>query len=300
MLGVAFIVFTLLYLTPGDPARIVLGEQGYRRCTRRVSREGGTERPLPRPVRQLRLEGRYPGRYRPLLHDAPFRGHEIMSAFPSTLKLALSCVIAAVLLGIPIGILSAIRQNTLFDNVTRFLAIVGLSMPVFWQGVLLILLFSVKLRWFPASGFDTWATLVLPTLTLACNPLAVITRMTRSSMLEVVRQDYIRTARAKGQTEQIVIWRHALGNALIPIVTVIGLQFGSLLAGAVAHRIHLLHPRRWTAHGGCHQDAGLPGRSGRRPVHRRRVQLRESHGRPPLRLDRPENQSAVQVGEERK
>lgn len=233
MLGVAFIVFTLLYLTPGDPARIVLGEQATAEALHEFREKEGLNDPffvqfgnyVIKAVTKGDIGRSYMTR-RPVFD-------EIMSAFPSTLKLALSCVIAAIIFGIPIGILSAIKQDSFFDNITRFLAIVGLSMPVFWQGLLLILLFSVKLRWFPSSGFDTWATLVLPTLTLACNPLAVITRMTRSSMLEVVRQDYIRTARSKGQIERIVIWRHALGNALIPIVTVVGLQFGSLLAGAV-------------------------------------------------------------------
>ncbi len=233
LLGVAFIVFTLLYLTPGDPARIVLGEQATAEALQEFREKEGLNDSFLVQFGNYIWKAVTQGDIGRSYMTRRSVANEIMSAFPSTLKLALSCVIAAVLLGIPIGILSAIRQNTLFDNITRFLAIVGLSMPVFWQGVLLILLFSVKLRWFPASGFDTWATLVLPTLTLACNPLAVITRMTRSSMLEVVRQDYIRTARAKGQTEQIVIWRHALGNALIPIVTVIGLQFGTLLAGAV-------------------------------------------------------------------
>lgn len=233
MLGVAFIVFTLLYLTPGDPARIVMGEQATEEALHEFREKEGLNDPffvqfgnyVVKAVTKGDIGRSYMTR-RPVFD-------EIMSAFPATLKLALSCVIAAVFFGIPIGILSAIKQNSFFDNITRFLAIVGLSMPVFWQGLLLILLFSVKLRWFPSSGFDSWATLVLPTLTLACNPLAVITRMTRSSMLEVVRQDYIRTARSKGQIERIVIWRHALGNALIPIVTVVGLQFGTLLAGAV-------------------------------------------------------------------
>ena len=158
---------------------------------------------------------------------------EILSAFPSTIKLAALSMVIAILLGIPFGIISAIRQYSLFDSVTMIFAMVGLSMPVFWLGILLILFFSVQLRWLPSSGFDSLAAMILPSITLAAQSVAIVTRMTRSSMLEVVRQDYIRTARAKGQKESVVIWRHALGNALIPVVTVVGLQFGHLLGGAV-------------------------------------------------------------------
>lgn len=233
MLGVAFIVFTLLYLTPGDPARIVLGEQATAEAIQEFREKEGLNDPFLVQFGNYVWKAVTKGDIGRSYMTRRSVANEIMNAFPSTLKLALCCVVVAVILGIPIGILSAIRQNSFFDNITRFLAILGLSMPVFWQGILLILLFSVYLRWLPASGFKTWASLVLPTLTLASHPLATITRMTRSSMLEVVRQDYIRTARAKGQTEKVVIWRHALGNALIPIVTVIGLQFGTLLAGAV-------------------------------------------------------------------
>lgn len=121
----------------------------------------------------------------------------------------------------------------MFDTVTMIFAMIGLSMPVFWLGLLLILLFSVELRWFPASGFSTFKAMVLPSVALSAQAISMVTRMTRSSMLEVVRADYIRTARAKGQKESIVIWVHALHNALIPVVTICGLQFGHLLAGAI-------------------------------------------------------------------
>jgi peptide/nickel transport system permease protein len=142
-------------------------------------------------------------------------------------------MLIAIIFGIPFGIISAIRQYSFFDSVTMVFAMVGLSMPVFWLGILLILFFSVHLRWLPSSGFNTMAAMILPSVTLAAQSIAIVTRMTRSSMLEVVRQDYIRTVRAKGQKESVVIWRHALGNALIPVVTVVGLQFGHLLGGAV-------------------------------------------------------------------
>lgn len=232
LIGVTFIVFSLLYLTPGDPARMVLGDQATEEALQEFRNKEGLNDPF------LVQYGRYVWK---ALHGDIGRSYmtrrpvsnEILSAFPSTIRLAALSMIIAVLLGIPFGIISAIRQYSLFDSVTMIFAMVGLSMPVFWLGILLILFFSVRLGWFPSSGFDTFAAMVLPSVTLAAQSVAIVTRMTRSSMLEVVRQDYIRTVRAKGQKESVVIWRHALGNALIPVVTIVGLQFGHLLGGAV-------------------------------------------------------------------
>ena len=158
---------------------------------------------------------------------------EVMGRFPVTLKLAAFSILIAVAIGIPIGIVSATKQYSLFDNISMVVALLGVSMPNFWQGLLLILLFSVTLGWLPASGFSSFKHMILPAVTIGTSTAAVITRMTRSSMLEVIRQDYIRTARAKGQVESKVVNRHALKNALIPIITVVGLQFGYLLGGAV-------------------------------------------------------------------
>ena len=158
---------------------------------------------------------------------------EILTAFPYTLKLAAFAMIIAIIIGIPCGIISAIKQYSWFDTVTMIFAMVGLAMPVFWLGLLLILLFSVRLRWLPSSGFSTFKAMILPSVALAAQSISMVTRMTRSSMLEVIRADYIRTARAKGQKESVVIWVHALRNALIPVVTLCGLQFGHLLAGAI-------------------------------------------------------------------
>src|SRR5699024_9681793 len=158
---------------------------------------------------------------------------EILSRFPSTLKLTIAGMIVAVVIAIPIGIISATKQYSIMDNLTMVFALLGVSMPNFWLGLMLILLFSVKLGWLPSGGNAGFASLVLPAITLGTGVAGIITRMTRSSMLEVVRQDYIRTARAKGVKENKVINRHALKNALIPIVTIIGLQFGNLLGGAV-------------------------------------------------------------------
>ncbi|MGD9821638.1 MAG: ABC transporter permease, partial [Aminobacteriaceae bacterium] len=227
LVGVSFIVFSLLYITPGDPARMVLGDQATEEAVQEFRNKEGLNDPF------LVQYGRYV--YKALQGDIGRSymtrrpvSDEILSAFPSTIKLAALSMVIAILLGIPFGIISAIRQYSLFDSVTMIFAMVGLSMPVFWLGILLILFFSVQLRWLPSSGFDSLAAMILPSITLAAQSVAIVTRMTRSSMLEVVRQDYIRTARAKGQKESVVIWRHALGNALIPVVTVVGLQFGHL------------------------------------------------------------------------
>ena len=159
--------------------------------------------------------------------------NEIIGQFPNTVKLAALAVSVAMLIGIPAGVIAATHQNKWIDNVTMFFSLLGVSMPIFWQGILLILVFSLTLQWLPSSGFNTWQQMILPSLTLGSGSAAIIARMTRSSMLEVYRQDYVRTARSKGLKERIVVMRHALKNALIPIVTVIGLQFGFLLGGAV-------------------------------------------------------------------
>ncbi len=232
LLGVSFIVFSLLYITPGDPARMVLGDQATEEAVQEFRNKEGLNDPFLMQYGRYVLNALKGDIGRSYMTRRPV-SDEILSAFPYTIKLAALSMVIAILLGIPFGIISAIKQYSLFDSVTMIAAMIGLSMPVFWLGILLILFFSVYLRWLPSSGFSTFAAMVLPAITLAAQSVAIVTRMTRSSMLEVVRQDYIRTARAKGQKESVVIWRHALGNALIPVVTVVGLQFGHLLGGAV-------------------------------------------------------------------
>ncbi|MCC5909453.1 MAG: ABC transporter permease [Clostridiaceae bacterium] len=233
MLGVSFIVFTMMYLTPGDPARIMLGESAPGHEVERLREELGLNDPFlvqyGNFIKDLVVHQDLGRSY---TNSRPVMG-EIVSRFPTTLKLAGLGVLVAVIIGIPTGIISATKQYSLFDNISMVGALLGVSMPNFWQGIMLILLFSVTLGWLPASGFSTPQQMILPALTLGTSSAAIITRMTRSSMLEVIRQDYIRTARAKGQVESVIINRHALKNALIPIVTVIGLQFGFLLGGAV-------------------------------------------------------------------
>lgn len=233
LLGVMFCIFTLLYFTPGDPARMILGDYATEEAIKEFrDREGLNDPFFVRfftYVKKAVTEGDIGRSYVSKISVA----QELSSKFSSTIKLAALAMGIAIVIGIPCGIFSAIRQYTLFDTVTLVLAMIGLSMPVFWLGLLLIILFSVKLGWFPASGFDTFRAMVLPSVALSAQSISRITRMTRSSMLEVIRADYIRTARSKGQKESVVIWVHALHNALIPVVTLCGLQFGSLLGGAM-------------------------------------------------------------------
>ena len=231
--GVAFCVFTLLHLTPGDPAKMVLGEMATERAIQEFREREGLDKPFLMQFANYVYKavtrgdiGRSYVTKRPVMD-------EILAAFPATLKLAAFAIVIAIIIGLPCGILSAIKQYSIFDTAAMIFAMIGLSMPVFWLGLLLILLFSVHLRWLPPSGFDTFQAMILPSLALSAQSISMITRMTRSSMLEVIRADYIRTARSKGQKESVVIWRHALHNALIPVVTLCGLQFGQLLSGAI-------------------------------------------------------------------
>lgn len=235
--GVVFIVFVMLYITPGDPARMVLGEQAPQADVDNLRAEMGLDDPF------LLQFGRYV--YKAVAHGDIGRSYitkrpvigEIMTAFPITLKLSAMAMGIALLVGIPCGIVTAVKQYSIFDNIVTLFALIGISMPVFWLGLLLILLFTVRLAWLPPSGFDSFDAMIMPAVTLGLQSVAIITRMTRSSMLEVVRQDYIRTARSKGQKESVVIRKHALPNALVPVVTIAGIQFGILLGGAVLTEI---------------------------------------------------------------
>lgn len=232
MLGVSFIVFTIMFFTPGDPAKIMLGERAPQAEVAALRTQMGLDDPFIVQFYNFIRNATRGDFGRSLVTRRPV-AEELFARFPATLQLAASAVLIAVAIGIPVGILSAVKQYSFFDGAAMTLALVGVSMPNFWQGLMMILLFSVYLRWLPSSGIGTFRHLIMPAVTLGTSSAALITRMTRSSMLEVVRQDYIRTARAKGLAERVVINRHALKNALIPVVTVIGLQFGYLLGGAV-------------------------------------------------------------------
>ena len=233
LLGVAFCVFTLLYLTPGDPARMVLGDLATEDAVQEFRNREGLNDPFLVQFGNYVWKAVTKGDIGRSYVTKRSVAQEVLAAFPATLKLSALAMLIAILVGLPCGILSAIKQYSLFDTVTMIFAMIGLSMPVFWLGLLLILLFSVHLRWLPSSGFGTFKAMILPAVSLSAQAISMVTRMTRSSMLEVIRADYIRTARAKGQKEFVVIWVHALHNALIPVVTLCGLQFGHLLAGAI-------------------------------------------------------------------
>ncbi len=232
LLGVTVVVFALIRVIPGDPARLVLGLQASEAEVQRLRSELGLDRPLP--VQYARFLAR-------LIHGDLGRSiatgepvaREIASRFGPTLQLAVASTVLATLAGVSAGVLSATRVYSWVDYVAMGVALFGVSLPVFWLGLMLILLFAVHLRWLPAGGYGTLAHLVLPTVTLAAFSVAIVARMTRSSMLEVLHQDYVRTAWAKGLTARAVVLHHALRNALIPVITVIGLQFGALLGGAI-------------------------------------------------------------------
>ena len=232
MLGVIIIVFTLLYITPGAPVDTLLGDDATPEMAAQLREElglnGGYFERLGRYVTGL-LHGDLGVDYatkEPVMD-------RIIQTFPNSLKLAGCSVVLAVVIGLTLGIVSAVKQYSIFDNVAMALAMVGNAMPNFWQGLLLMLLFALQWKLLPASGIGGWEYMILPAVTIGTSSAAAIARMTRSSMLEVIRQDYIVTAESKGQTELKIIVFHALKNALIPVITTVGIQFGNLLGGAV-------------------------------------------------------------------
>ncbi|UUV17145.1 ABC transporter permease [Fusobacteria bacterium ZRK30] len=232
LLGVSFLVFSIMSFTPGDPAQLILGESAPKAQVLALREEMGLNDPFIMQYGRFVLNAVQGDFGRSYTSGREVFG-EIFQRFPNTLILAIIGVIIAILIGIPVGIISATKQYSIMDSVSMIAALLGVAMPNFWLGLMLILFFSVGLGWLPSGGFGGWSSLILPSITLGTGAAAIITRMTRSSMLEVIRQDYIRTARAKGVTEKKVINKHALKNALIPVITVVGLQFGYLLGGAV-------------------------------------------------------------------
>jgi len=243
LIGVTFIVFSLMYVTPSDPAQMMLGSNATPAAYAQMRADMGLDQPFIVQYFHFLFGYKHPVfGYRGLVFGDLGRSYVtnrnvfelILSSFPNTVYLAMGALTIALVLGVPIGILSATKPYSFVDMVFTVFALLGASMPVFWIAMVLIYTFANKLRIFPAmANPGDLASLVLPTITLAMYSLAIIMRMTRSSMLEVMRQDYIRTARVKGMSEGVVIRKHALRNALIPIVTVAGLQFGALLGGAV-------------------------------------------------------------------
>jgi ABC-type dipeptide/oligopeptide/nickel transport system permease component len=232
LLGVLVVVFALLYVAPGDPVMEMVGERADSATIARLRQELRLDDPLPTQFAHYAggvLRGDLGRSYitnRPIVSD-------IRERFPRTLELAASAMLLAAVVGITIGVLAAARPNGWFDRLSLALAYLGISFPVYWVGLILILLVAVTLRWLPPSGYGGFQYLILPALALGSRSIAFLARMTRSAMLEVLGSDYIRTARAKGLRSRIVVGRHALRNALIPVITVLGLDFGYYLTGSI-------------------------------------------------------------------
>lgn len=242
LLLVSFCVYAIIYAAPGDPAQLALGEGATEAAIQAKRIELGLDKPFLYQyaawLKDVVLHFDFGESYRSDISVA----YQIRSYFPNTLKLAGLAVFFGALVGIPVGILASVKQSSWFDNTVMSLAMVGMSVPAFVFALVMILIFSIHLKWLPPSGFSAAAEMVLPVVALGMQPMAICARMTRSSMLEVIRQDYIRTIRAKGQSEYHVIVSHAFKNALMPILTTIGLQFGALIGGAFVTETIFLIP----------------------------------------------------------
>lgn len=262
LLGITLLVFSFLHLIPGDPAIVLLGERATPEQLLAVRERLGLNQPLPLQYLTFLSSLLQLNFGNSIISGIPIMV-EIQTRFPATFELAIAATLVALTVGVPAGVFAALYKNSWLDNLAMSGSLIGVSLPVYWLGLLLIYLFAVNLHWLPPSGrisvetgfnfqpitgfylldsllrlngavfIDVLSHLILPALTLGTIPLAILARITRSAMLEVLSQDYIRTARAKGLPEHWVIFRHALKNALLPIVTTIGLQFGTLLGGAI-------------------------------------------------------------------
>jgi peptide/nickel transport system permease protein len=226
------VVFLLLHITPGDPATLILGDQATPEQVADLRRSMGLDRPLYEQYGRF-LANAVRGDFGLSIRAQRPALMYVLERLPATLQLSAGAFVFAVLTGIPIGILSAVKRLSLWDHGAMFVALLGQSMPVYWLGLMLIVIFAVHLRWLPASGMGQLQHLILPAFTLGMFLIGLIIRLMRSSMLDVLNRDYIRTAHAKGLSQHIVLVRHALKNACIPVVTVLGLQMGTLLGGAV-------------------------------------------------------------------
>lgn len=232
LLGVTVVSFSLLQIVPGDPAVLLAGEDANPEFIEAVRREYGFDQPLY--VQYFRfISHAVQGDFGISIRNREPVVNLLMQRFAFTVQLSFLSILIAAFIGLIAGVISATRQYSIFDNLSMMGALFGISMPIFWLGLLLMLVFSVNLRWFPAGGSGGLKYLILPAIALGAASAAVIARMTRASMLEVIRQDYIRTARANGLREWVVIYKHALKNAMIPVITVFGLEFGYMLGGAV-------------------------------------------------------------------
>lgn len=232
LIGITFIIYTILALTPGDPAVAILGETATQEQIEELREEMGLNDFFV--IRYFKyifnaVRGDFGTSYRTGLSVVS----ELMARLPYTFILAFFGVGLATIIGVPIGIVSAVKQYTLTDNVVTAVAMIMCSVPPFWLSLMLMMLFSLKLGWFPSIGVDSWRNFVIPIVAMAIGNMATMIRMTRSMMLEVIREDYIRTARAKGASERTIILKHALRNSILPVVTQVGISFGFQLGGAM-------------------------------------------------------------------
>jgi len=232
LIGISLLLFFMLRLLPGDPAQVLAGQMATPQEIENIRQQLGLDRPIYEQYanylsRLVRFDlGRSARTQNPVTE-------EIWARLPNTLLLSVVAITLACLFGIPAGIISAVRPYSWIDYLVTTSALFGMSMPVFWLGLMLVVIFSIILKWLPAGGTGNWQHVILPSITLAAFVVAFIARMTRSTMLETLSQDYTTTARSKGLQERVVVIKHALKNAMIPIITVVGLQFGLLLGGAV-------------------------------------------------------------------
>jgi ABC-type dipeptide/oligopeptide/nickel transport system permease component len=232
LFGVSLAVFLMIHLIPGDPAALIAGSDATRADVEVVRRSLGLDRPLA--AQYLSFLGKaLTGDFGNSFRTGRTVLEEIGPRYLNTVALGAIALAIAMVIGMASGIVSAVRRHSAFDNAALLFSLAGVSMPTFFLGLLLMLVFSVWLGWLPLSGKDTWLHYILPAVTLSTASMAVISRIMHASLIEVLDQDYVRTARAKGLAEPLVIWRHAVRNALIPVVTVAGLQLGYLLGGAV-------------------------------------------------------------------
>ena len=232
LLGVSVLVFVVLRVLPGDPAKMLLPEGAPQSAVDELNRHLGLREPLHVQY-AIFIQSVFRGDFgQSFQYRAPAL-RVVTERLAATAQLALAAMFLTGAVGVALGIVAAVRRGTRYDFASTLFAVLGQSLPNFWLGIMLILLFGVALRWLPTSGFESWWHLVLPAVTLASFPTALVARLTRSSMLEILGRDYIRTGRAKGLAERAVVLRHALRNAAVPVLTVLGLQIGTLLGGAV-------------------------------------------------------------------
>ncbi len=229
---VSILVFSLVQLIPGGPALMILGEDASAEQIAIVNHKLGVDRPVY--VQYLDwLSKVCTGDFGRSFQDNREILPDLLGRMPATLELLAAAMFVAMLIGIPIGIASAVKRNSALDNVGRVFALLGVSMPGFWIGLLLILVFAKDLRWLPSAGREGWSSVIMPAVALGFAMAGILMRMVRSSVLEVLREDYLKTARAKGLSERVVILKHAMRNAILPVITTIALQVGNLLGGTV-------------------------------------------------------------------